>query len=260
MSLNRVLLLVTARDGAQTAQLVEPLRAGAEQALKALDVEGSESRLLVPLPAADTGGDEYGRILRDGLSNGVQLGGFDAAVELTLPGRGRLPSLVGCLEEIRQCAGDAIDRSRSAAVAGTDVVILEGEGPVRLIYGMRRKSGTSHAEFCRYWEKRHTSVTRITPGVAGYRQLHADPDASKRAAEAAGVGLHDIDGVALHWYPSVHDFASVVALVGPLVPSADAPVPFREQALSSERRFSDLTRTTAIVATEVRQRSRVESS
>jgi hypothetical protein len=260
MPLNRVLLLITARDRAETAQLVEPLRAGSEKALKTLHVEGGDSRLLVPLAGADTACDEYGRILQDGLSNGVQLGGFDAAVELTLPGRRCLPRLMDCLEEIRQCAGEVIDSSRSAAVAGTDVVIVEGEGPVRLIYGMRRKPGTSHAEFCRYWEKRHTAVTRITPGVAGFRQLHGDPEVSRRAAEAAGVGLHDVDGVALHWYRSVHEFASVVALVGPLVPRADAPVPFREHALSSERRFSDLSRATAIVATEVRHRSRVELS
>jgi len=259
MPLNRVLLLVTARDRAQAALLVEPLQAGAERALKALHVEGVESRVLVPLTVANTAGDAYGRILDEGLSNGVHLGGFDAAVELTIPGRRRLPGLVDCLEETRQCAGYAIDHSRSAAVAGTDVVIVDGEGPVRMVYGMRRKSGTSHAEFCRYWEKRHTTVTRITPGLAGYRQLHGDPDASRRAAEAAGVGLHDIDGVALHWYRSLHDFASVVALVGPLVPNADAPVSFREEALSSERRFSDLSRATAIVATEVRQRLRVES-
>jgi hypothetical protein len=260
MPRKRVLLLVTARDGVQTAQLVEPLRAVADQAFKNLHVEGGESRLLVPLDDADAGGDESRRILGDGLSNGVQLGGFDAAVELTLPDGRHLSSLVDGLEEIRQLAGDAIDHSRSAAVAGTDVVIVEGEGPVRLIYGMRRKPGTSHAEFCRYWEKRHTSVTRITPGVVGYRQLHGDLEASKRAAEAAGVALHDIDGVALQWYRSVRELASVVALVGPLVPRADGPVPFREQALSSERRFSDLSRATAIVATEVRQRSRVESS
>jgi hypothetical protein len=260
MRLNRVLLLVTARDRQQTSQLGEPLWNAAERALEALHLEGSESRVLVRLPAAAAASDEYGRILREGLSNGVQLGGFDAAVELTLPGQGRLSGLADCLEEFRQSAGDFIDHSRSAAVGGTDVVIVDGEGPVRLVYGMRRKSGTSHPEFCRYWKRQHTSVTRITPGVAGYRQLHGDPDASKRAAEAAGVRLHDIDGVALHWYRSVYDFTSVVALVGPLVPRADAPVPFREQALLSERQFSDLSRAMAIVATEVRQRSRVQSS
>jgi hypothetical protein len=259
MPLNRVLLLVTARDRARPADLAVPLRAGAERALQALDLEGADSRVLMALAAADTVGDEYGRILQEGLANGVQLGGFDAAVELSVPGRQCLPALVDCLAEIRQCAGYAIDSPRSAAVAGTDVVIVEGEGPVRLVYGMRRKPGTSHSEFCRYWEKRYTNVTRITPGVAGYRQLHGDRDASKRAAAAAGVGLHDVDGVALHWYRSMQDFATVVALVGPLVPHADAPVPFKERALSSERQFSDLTRATAIVATEVRQRLRVES-
>jgi len=260
MPLNRVLLLVTATDRAQVTQVVEPLRVGAERAVKALHAEGAESRLLLAIAAPKTDDDDYGRILQNGLSNGVKLGGFDAVVELTIPGRRRLADLVGCLEEIRGTAGDAIDSPRSAAVAGTDVVLVDGVGPLRLFYAMRRKAGTSHADFCRYWEKRHSKMTRITPGLAGFKHLHADLDASKRAAEAAGVGLHDIDGVSLQWYRSAHDFAKVVALVGPMVPHADAPMSFKDKALSSEREFSDLNRATAIVATQVRARLRVASS
>ena len=251
MPLNRVLLLVTARDRAKPAQLIEPLRMGADRAVKALQADGVESRVLFPIAGSETGTSDYDRILHDGLSNGVKLGGFDAAVELTVPVKQSLSALLGCLEEIRGAAGHVVDQARSAAVAGTDVMILKGDGPVRLVYGMRRRAETSHRDFCRFWEKHYTSVTRFTPGLAGYCQLHGDPKASEKAAAAAGVDLHDVDGVALHWYRSLDDFASAVALVGPLVPHAGAPVPFNEQAVAAERRFSDLGRVSAILATQV---------
>ncbi len=251
MPLNRVLLLVTASDRTQAVQLIEPLRVGAERALKALHLDGGESRVLFPIAASEGDGTEYGRVLEDGLGNGVKLGGFDAAVELSVPAAQPLSALIGPLEEVRDSAGHAVDAARSAAVAGTDVVKLEGTGSTRLIYGMRRKGGTSHAEFSRYWNKRYTTVARFTPGLVGYRQLHADPGESQRAAGAAGVALHDVDGIALLWYRSLHDLASAATLVGPLVPSAGAPVSFREQALATERQFHDLERATAIAAAEV---------
>jgi hypothetical protein len=245
MSLNRVLLLVTAVD---MAQLGEPLRVGAERALKALNLGGAESRVLLPIGTSEDDGTDYGRVMRDGLGNGVKLGGFDAAVELTVPASQPLPALIAGLEEIRASAGHAFDASRSVAVAGTDVVKLQGEDSVRLIYAMRRRDGTTHAEFSRYWNRRYTTVARFTPGLVGYRQMHADPDASERAAGAAGVALHDVDGIALLWYRSLRDLASAATLVGPLVPNAATPVSFREQALETERRFHDLQRATAIVA------------
>jgi hypothetical protein len=251
MPLNRVLLLVTARDRAKASQLIEPLRVGADRAVKALQADGAESRVLFPIAASENDASDYARILEEGLGNGVLLGGFDAAVELTAPVKRPLSALLGCLEEIREAAGYLIDQARSAALAGTDVMILKGNGPVRLVYGMRRRAGTTHRDFCRFWEKHYTSVTRFTPGLAGYCQLHGDPEASEKAARAAGVDLHDIDGVALHWYRSLEDFESAVALVGPLVPHAGAPVPFKEQALEAERQFSDLGRAIAIVATQV---------
>jgi hypothetical protein len=245
------LLLLTARDRATASQLIEPLRIGADRAAKALQTDGVEARVLFPIAGSENDASDYGRILDEGLGNGVALGGFDAAVELTVPVKRPLSALLGCLEEIREAAGYVIDPARSAALAGTDVMILKGKGPVRLVYGMRRRAGTTHRDFCRFWEKHYTNVTRFTPGLAGYCQLHGDLEASEKAAGAAGVDLHDIDGAALHWYRSLEDFESAVALVGPLVPHAREPVPFQERALEAERRFSDLERATAIVATEV---------
>jgi len=235
-TLSRVVLLVTAAAMAPTAELEEALRVGAERALPS----GGASRVLFPLPEPEDSGSDFSRILRDGLSNGVKLGGFDAVVELNAPEPGALPDLVGSLSEIRASAGALIDPARTAAVAGTDVVIVDGTGPVHLVYGMRRKAGTSHEDFSRYWEQQHTTVARFTPGLAGYRQLHADPALSKAAAVAAGVDLFDVDGVALEWFATLPDFCSAVG----------APVDFKERAKSSEGQFNDIERATAIVVAE----------
>jgi hypothetical protein len=237
MPLSRVVLLVTAAATARTSQLSESLHVAAEQALKSARIEGSDSRVLFPISQSDGDSGDYGRILRDGLSNGVKLSGFDAVFELNAADRGSLPGLVSAMEEFRLSAGHLVDRAKSAAVAGTDVVIVEGNGPVHLVYGMRRKADTSHEEFSRFWEQQHTTVAKFTPGLAGYRQLHADPELSKAAASAAGVDLHDVDGVALEWFAALPDFCSAVG----------APVDFKERAKSSEGQFNDIERATAIV-------------
>jgi hypothetical protein len=240
MPLSRVLLLVTAAATAQTPQLAESLHGAAEQALKSARVEGSASRVLFPISEVDAGSDDYSRILRDGLSNGVKLGGFDAVFELNAPDRASLPALVSALVEFRTVAGHLVDSARTAAAAGTDVVVVDGTGPVHLVYGMRAKAGTSHEEFSRFWEQQHTTVARFTPGLAGYRQLHADPELSKAAAAAAGVGLSDVDGVAIEWFATLPDFCSAVG----------APVDFKERAKSSEGQFNDIDRATAIVVAD----------
>ena len=181
MALNRVLLLVTARDRAQAAQMAEPLRVGAERALKALNIDGAESHVLMPIAGSQGPSGEHGRVVPDSLSNGVKLGGFDAAVEVTVAAGQPLSALVGCLEEVRESAGHVVDLARSAAVAGTDVVILEGDAPIRLVYGMKRKPGTTHRDFCRYWETRYTSspgsrqVSWATPSFTPIRMPRGGP-------------------------------------------------------------------------------------
>ena len=237
MPLSRVLLLVTAAPTVQLWQRSESLHEAASQALKAARVPEGRARVMFPISPAEAGNQDYERILRDGLSNGVRLGGFDAVFELNAPDPGSLPQLVAALTEFRAAAGHLVDGARTAAAAGTDVVIVEGTGPVHLVYGMRRKAGTSHDEFSRFWEQQHTTVAKFTPGLAGYRQLHADPALSKAAADAAGVARCDVDGVALEWFAALPDFCSAVG----------APVDFKERAKSSEGQFNDIQRATAIV-------------
>jgi hypothetical protein len=247
MPQSRVLLLITARQGVRTSELADALRSGAKRALHALQIDGSDCRVLLPIRESEQGASDYSQLLEDGLGNGVKLGGVDAVLQVTAPGRARLPALISCLAEVRESAGPVIDSALSAAVAGTDVMIVKGTGPVELVYGMRRNPNTSHQAFCRYWKEQYTGVARFAPGLAGYDQLHANPQASKSAAAAAGVAIHDIDGVALQWFRSLQDFSGVVRLQGPLVPSIGTPISYKERATLAERHFSDTQRTTAAV-------------
>jgi hypothetical protein len=247
MRLSRVLLLITGRQGVATSELADALHVGALRALQALPIDGGDSRVLFPIHEPDQGASEYNEFLEDGFGNGVRLAPVDAVLQVTAPGRAALPALISCLVEVRRCAGHVMDSALSAAVAGTDVMIVDGTGPVELVYGMRRRPNTSHQAFCRYWKEDYTGVARFAPGLAGYDQLHANPEASKSAAAAAGVAIHDIDGVALQWFRSLQDFSSVVRLRGPLVPSTGKPISYKEQATLSERQFSDMQRTTAAV-------------
>ncbi len=95
----------------------------------------------------------------------------------------------------------------------------------------------SHDVFSRYWREQHSQIGKVTPGLAGYRQLHADVDRSSALAEAVGVEIHDIDGVALEWF---RDMAAFLAAVG-------SPPSHAEAAKSSEDNFNDISRATAIV-------------
>lgn len=69
------------------------------------------------------------------------------------------------------------------------------------------------------------------PGLAGYRQLHTDPDSTGQVARRSGIGHSDFDGAA-----SVR-FSSLTALA-----STMAEREFAEAAYEDEKRFIDHTR------------------
>lgn len=131
-----------------------------------------------------------------------------------------------------------MDAHQSQIVIGRDLVIVDGGGPVQLVYAMRRAEGTEHQEFSRFWAEQHTKIATSTPGLAGYRQLHADLALSAKAAAVAGFAASEIDGVALEWFPSLDAFAGAVG----------GPAEFRTRAKASETQFNDLRGARAIVA------------
>jgi hypothetical protein len=119
--------------------------------------------------------------------------------------------------------GGAIEPARSAAALGVDHEIMEGTGAVQLFYCLRRVPALTHEQFSDYWRNQLVKHTTKTPMKAGYRQVHADPELTIRAAKAAGVEIDDIDGVALEWYPDMPSFSTAVAWSDqPTAPSIEA--------------------------------------
>ncbi len=181
----------------------------------------------------------YDEVLTRGLSNGVLLGGFDAALSLTIPDGAPVDGHVaGAVAALRERLGDTLDADRSAVALGTAHSIKDGHGPIQLFYGMRRKAGVTHEAFSEYWLQQHSKVGVVTPGLAGYHQLHADQERSAAATTAAGFGVEVLDGVALEWFA---DMAAFVSAVGSRPDHGVA-------AKASEDRFNDISRATGILA------------
>ena len=109
---------------------------------------------------------------------------------------------------------------------------------------MGRVRGTTHAAFCEFWAQQHTKIATTTPGLSGYRQLHASLEHSRVAAEVAGLPVSEINGVALEWFRAMDGFVSAVG----------GPAEFTSAAKASEEQFNNLNGATSIVGT-VLQRS-----
>jgi hypothetical protein len=133
----------------------------------------------------------------------VQITSFDAVLEVSLLGAMTADLLIDTVGGLADRLGPAIDPARSAAVLGADHPIIDGDGALQIFVCLRRMPPLSHDAFCDYWRNDLVRHTTKTPGKCGYRQLHADPLLTARAAAAAGVAIDDVDGVALEFYPDV---------------------------------------------------------
>ena len=70
MRLSRVLLLITGRQSVPASDLANALHVGAERALKVLEIDGSDSRVLFPIRRPEQGANEYSEVLEDGFGIG----------------------------------------------------------------------------------------------------------------------------------------------------------------------------------------------
>jgi hypothetical protein len=237
--LSRLVLGVVLREPMATAPLEQLLRDEARTALGAVELPDAVARVALPVAGSPAGSPEtaYDEVLASGLSNGVLLGGLDAVVELAVPSSHGASRVVTGFAGIGDRLKATVDADASMAVVGTDFVIVDGDAPIQLFYFMRRNPSLTLQGFTETWRDQHTKVARFTPGLAGYRQLHADAALSADAARSAGVGRADVDGVAQEWFDTIDAFLSATG----------APAEFREQAKASESRFNDLQKVTAVL-------------
>jgi uncharacterized protein (TIGR02118 family) len=107
---------------------------------------------------------------------------------------------------------------------------------IRLVFLLRRKCGTSLAEFQRYWREEHgplVASVQTKIGALRYVQVHTIDDPTNLAAAQARGGMEPIyDGVAELWWPSEQALAGVLA--------TDAGRAAGALLLEDERKFIDL--------------------
>lgn len=127
--------------------------------------------------------------------------GYQGLLWVVGPG-GTMDELTGALDGVAGRLGGLVDAERSAAVAGTEEIFLPGEGPLAGMYAVRRRPGDSYEHFHDFWRLEHTKLSMYIPGFR-YRQLHAVGYASRAAADAAGVGVADVDGVIEYFFDDI---------------------------------------------------------
>jgi uncharacterized protein (TIGR02118 family) len=107
---------------------------------------------------------------------------------------------------------------------------------IRLVFLLRRKPGSSLAEFQRYWREEHgplVASVQTKIGALRYVQVHAiDDPLNAAAAEARGGMEPPYDGVAELWWDSEQALAEVLA--------TDAGRAAGALLLDDERKFIDL--------------------
>jgi hypothetical protein len=149
-------------------------------------------------------GGTYRLALRDAASRAVSpdmgVPEFDAVLEFGVADEAGDGPLIERATALGPVLATLIDGARSAAVLGRELQIVAGEGEFELFRCMSRKEGLTLEQFSDHWLNIHAEFGRRVPGKPGYRQLHRDPDAQAAAAQAAGVAIDTVDGVAtLHF-------------------------------------------------------------
>jgi hypothetical protein len=121
---------------------------------------------------------------------------FEVIVEFGVPDDLGTEPLIQRAGEFGPKLTGLIDPARSAAVLGQEYIITPGEGAFELFRCMGRREDHTLAAFSEHWLGPHAELGRGVPGKPGYRQLHRDPVAQTAAANAAGVAIDTVDGVA----------------------------------------------------------------
>jgi hypothetical protein len=185
------LIHIAARDRARD-ELVERLLEKAERF--------ASSELAIAL---------FGQLDKDPLSRQPPL---RATVELV----SQLGASVDPLLEVAQAFSSGLENvahlDLSSAVFGIEYAIVPCE-PTGIFYQylMRRRVDFSHDAYLKRYLEVHAEFGRRTPGVAGYGQLHVDPEASQLLADAFGCGIWRIDSVSMLHMRSVEEFIAAVS-------------------------------------------------
>ena len=137
--------------------------------------------------------------------------GPDVPFGFTLELRGALAGLRSRVSGLGVALDDVVHADLSTLLIGEEAVFLEGGGPVRYQYLMRRRHDFDHARYLARYRDVHSKFGLETPGIAGYVQLHVDPDASRSLAHEAGFGTWGVDSVSELHLESLETFLAAIA-------------------------------------------------
>ena len=109
---------------------------------------------------------------------------------------------------------------------------------IKLVFTVRRREGTSRAEFQRYWREEHAALVKRHADelrIRRYVQTHArDTDLDEALAGSRGSEPRVYDGVAELWWDSLEDLVAAS--------TSEAGLAAGRALLEDERRFIDLPR------------------
>jgi hypothetical protein len=79
-----------------------------------------------------------------------------------------------------------------------------------LAMAIRRLPSLTHEQYVEHWSTIHAELGRKVPGSQGYRQVRPAESLCRQVADAAGLGVADLDGVALAYYSDQQAFFSIM--------------------------------------------------
>lgn|GEM_PF-6895784 len=133
---------------------------------------------------------------------------WDVGLKLVGPGT---DGLIQAVDGLGDRLGDAVDNAE--VMAGVDHTIFTNPMPpeaVTLLFAMYGGEGMTRQEFSEHWQRDHAELVRHNPFVRHYHQLHADPEATRRAVDATGLGSGDVFGVAECDFASAASFGEML--------------------------------------------------
>lgn len=192
-SLLRLQVLLAARGGCR-AELAERAGAEANAAVKRLD-DDARVQWLVHL-------DDDPFLTQPPLCRP-----FDVVLEVEVPAERGARALTDAVAGLGERLDDIVQPDLSGALVGAPQKLIPcAPAPVRYVYLMRRRAGTTHEQYIDHYFHRHSRMGFATPAITGYTQFHVDAAASREACAGLGFGVWGADSVSELHMESLQDF------------------------------------------------------
>ena len=121
---------------------------------------------------------------------------FEAVLELEVPASRGARALADTVDGLGDRLADVVHPDLSGALLGAPQKLIPcAPTPLRFLYLMRRRAGTTHEQYVDYYFNNHSRFGFATPAIAGYTQFHVDAAASRQLCGQLGFGVWGADSV-----------------------------------------------------------------